>query len=189
MIRLTAHKRFELLKAEPECGKKEKMLFKFNQTWTKINQIRAKIANNPRMDPTDYNLPSDYIYSHQPFGSFFYKLYDKMDYTAAKNTCEQLGAVLPVPRSTEENEYFGTIGRNHDKHIWLGINDIVNEGEFVDNDGLPISFQNWNTGQPDNVGNEDAVELQSSEDHSIGFKWNDIRESSGNAAPLCVFYL
>ena len=140
-------------------------------------------------DPASYNLPSDYIYSEQPFGTFFYKLYDKMDYTSAQNTCTQDGAVLLVPRSIEENEFFGMLGRENNKHIWLGINDIVDEGQFVDNDGIPISFQHWNTGQPDNVGDEDAVELQSSEDHAIGFKWNDIRESSTNAAPLCVFYL
>ena len=177
-------------KAEQDCGKKEKMMLKFNQTWTKINRIRAKIANDHiSMDPASHNLPSDYIYSHQPFGTFFYKVYDKMDYTSAQNTCKQDGAVLPVPRSIEENEYFGTLGRNHEKHIWLGINDIVNEGEFVDNDGVPISFTNWNTNQPDNIGDEDAVELQSAAEHSIDFKWNDIRESSSNAAALCVFYL
>ena len=165
-------------------------MLKFSQTWSKINEIRAKIAENPRMHPADYNLPWDYVYSQQPFGSFFYKLYDKMDYTAAQNTCKQFGAVLPVPRSMEENEYFGMLGREHDKHIWLGINDIVNEGDFVDNDGLPISFQHWNNGQPSNsFGNENVVELQSSEDHSIGFKWNDIRESNTNAAALCVFYV
>ena len=187
MIRLTTHKRFELFKAEPECGKKEKMLLKFNQTWTKINQIRAKIANNPRMDPTDYNLPSEYIYSQQPFGSFFYKLYDQMDYTAAQNTCTQFGSVLPVPRSAEENEYFGTFTQEHNTHIWLGIDDIVNEGEFVDSDGLPISFQNWNTDQPSNsFGNENAVVLSK---HSDEFKWNDVSADSTNAAALCVFYL
>ena len=64
-----------------------------------------------------------------------------MDYTAAQNTCKQFGAVLPVEEneyfvSMEENEYFGMLSREHDKHIWLGISDIVNEGQFVDNDGL-----------------------------------------------------
>merc|ERR1712131_224611 len=29
----------------PGCGKKDKMMLKFNQTWTKINQIRTAIAN------------------------------------------------------------------------------------------------------------------------------------------------
>ena len=71
-------------------------MLKFTQTWTKINEIRAKIADNPRMHPADYNLPWDYIYSQQPFGSFFYKLYDEMDYTAAQNTCKQFGAVLQI---------------------------------------------------------------------------------------------
>ena len=57
----------------------------------------------------------------------------------------------------------------------------------------PISFQHWGAGQPCNsLGNEHVVELQSSEDHlgrPIDFKWNDIRESSTDAAALCVFYV
>lgn len=168
-------------------------MLKFSQTWSKINEIRAKIVNNPRMHPSDYNLPSDYIYSQKPFGSFFYKVYDKMDYTAAQNTCKQFGAVLPVPRSTEENEYFGSLGHAHNSagiHVWLGINDIANEGEFVDNDGLPISFSNWNTGVPDNTnGDEHAVAMSITDVPSVDLKWNDIRETFTNAAPICVFYL
>ena len=79
------------------------------------------------------------------------------------------------------------LGQEHDKHIWLGINDIVNEGEFVDNDGLPISFQNWNTDQPSNsFGNENAVILSK---HSDEFKWNDVSADNTNPIALCVFNL
>ena len=139
------------------------------------------------MDPTSYNLPSDYIYSDQPFGILFFKLYGGMNYLSAQNICKEDGAALPVPKSMEENKYFGSIGRNHSKHIWLGINDIANEGEFVDNDGVPITFQNWNTGQPSNSHNEDAVELQSVQ--TDDFKWNDLGIKNDKPAPLCVFFL
>ena len=141
------------------------------------------------MDPTSYNLPPDYIYSDQPFGILFFKLYDGMNYLSAQKKCKQDGAALPVPKSMEENEYFGNLGRNQGKHIWLGINDIANEGEFVDNDGQAITFQNWNTGNPGNSGpdsNEDAVELQAVQ--SDDFKWNDLSINNDKPSALCVFF-
>ena len=110
-----------------------------------------------------------------------------MDYLSAQNKCKQDGAALPVPKSMEENEYFGKLGRNRNTHIWLGINDIANEGEFVDNDGLPITFENWNTGQPSNSRNEDAVEIQSVQ--STDFKWNDLGANNNKPSPLCVLFL
>ena len=85
-----------------------------------------------------------------------------MDWLAAKKTCESDGAKLPVPRSIEENNFFGKLAREKNRYIWLGINDITKDGEFVDLDGIPISFQNWNKGEPNNYmgKDEDAVVLQ-----------------------------
>ena len=49
--------------------------------------------------------PADYIYSNQTFGSFYYKFYGINNWISAKLTCEKDRAVLPVPRSDEENEF------------------------------------------------------------------------------------
>ena len=139
-------------------------------------------------DPTVYNLPKDYIYSHQTFGTFFYKFYDNMDWWSAKNICDQHGAVLPVPKSFEENEYFATLGlqNGQNRHIWLDINDISNEGVFVDHDGKPITFTNWMSGEPNNAGDEDAVYIPRFKHDNL--QWNDLGTHHDFPYALCVFY-
>ena len=68
-----------------------KLIFIFNE----FGEFREFSVNS---DPTLYNLPSDYIYSDQIFGIFFYKFYDATDYLSAQNKCKQDGAELPVPK-------------------------------------------------------------------------------------------
>ena len=127
--------------------------------------------------------PAGYIYSNQTFGTFYYKFYEQKTWYDAKRACEKDGAELPVPRSDEENEYFSTLAT---ESIWLGINDVENEGVWVDNDGKRISYQNWGYGEPNNVdGGEDAVSIGRWDDSS---KWNDARIASQSIYTLCIFY-
>ena len=43
------------------------------------------------------------------------------------------------------------------EHVWIGVNDIDEEGTFVSTDGRFITYTNWQSGQPNNNGiNEDA---------------------------------
>ena len=66
-------------------------------------------------------------------------------------------------------------------HIWLGIDDIANENDWVASDGSTLSYFNWGTvggvDQPDNLNNEDVVHILSSTfpDGTPG-KWNDAKE-------------
>ena len=106
-----------------------------------------------------------------------------MDWNSAKSTCEQDGAALLVPKSIEENNFFAFVEHSGlNVKIWLGINDIDTEGEFVDSKGNPITFQNWNVGEPNNFRDEDAVEIL-----SHNGKWND-DSVNDQAIALCVFY-
>ena len=50
----------------------------------------------------------------------------------------------------------------------IGINDVAVEGTFVGGSGETISYTNWNTGEPNNSGNEDYTQV-----YSTGL-WNDI---------------
>lgn len=129
-----------------------------------------------------YNLPDDYTYENQSFGSFFYKFYDRMDWNSAKTTCEGDGASLLVPRSIEENNFFAFLIETHEE-MWLGINDIEIEGEFVDNDGKNITFQNWNDGEPnDYMRREDVVVIRTNDG-----LWND-QKSNNKRRTLCVLF-
>ena len=146
-------------------------------------------------------MPSDYIFASEKetkFGHVFYKAPPnlKVTWAEAKAYCEAYGAQLPVPRSEQENRFFANLRAYYD--VWLGINDIEREGEFVDLEGKPISYTLWRTGekggptQPDNgwgerpYGDEDVVAIWAGR-HAHWPKWFD-RRTDELAYVVCAFY-
>ena len=91
-----------------------------------------------------------YTFAENPWGNSFYKIYrSSMTYLAAKAKCESDGATLATPRSDAENDFF--VGLLPGENIWIGINDIDQEGRFIyDSDGSDVSYTKWNTasGEP-----------------------------------------
>jgi hypothetical protein len=54
---------------------------------------------------------------------------------------------------------------------WIGLTDRAAEGTFVWTDGTPLSFSNWSPGEPNNAGDEDAVDIR------MNGQWNDLSET------------
>ena len=47
------------------------------------------------------------------------------------------------------------------EHVWIGVNDIDEEGTFVSTDGSVLTYTNWRTGEPNNNGIDgDAVAIR-----------------------------
>jgi hypothetical protein len=74
-------------------------------------------------------------------------------------------------------------------YLWLGLNDIAQEGNYVWSDGSKSTFRNWGKGtlgaEPDNAGNQDAVGLalegwprELSGALGTAAQWNDIDRAS-----------
>ena len=70
-------------------------------------------------DPTQYNLPDDYIYVELEWGSLFYKHIGRRTKSEAKVLCSKDGAHLPTPRFKEENEFYKT--HFGDDGLWLDV--------------------------------------------------------------------
>ena len=67
----------------------------------------------------------------------------------ARDFCQGLGADLAVVEDATENDFLVAHGAsNH----WLGLDDLEVEGAFVWVDGQPLSFANWQPGEPNNSG-------------------------------------
>lgn len=86
----------------------------------------------------------------------------------AKTNCQSEGGNLAVVTSMTLNTLiFDTFGGG-DYRLWLGLNDIANEGVFVWDSGDTSSFRNWDSTQPDSSGgNENCVQMW------FEGKWND----------------
>ena len=100
-----------------------------------------------------------------------------MTYNAAKTQCESDGAFLAIPRNEAENDYIADL--IPDDHIWIGIDDIDEEGVFVAVDGSDITYTNWNSDEPnDSRNNENAVIIQNRAWSNRPPVWNDINENA-----------
>ncbi|KAM4721510.1 C-type lectin domain family 3 member A [Rhinophrynus dorsalis] len=64
----------------------------------------------------------------------------------ANEDCIAKGGTLAIPRDAEENSALRDYGKKSLQgagEFWLGINDMVNEGKFVDVNGIAITYFNW----------------------------------------------
>nr|XP_033799531.1 C-type lectin domain family 3 member A isoform X1 [Geotrypetes seraphini] len=90
----------------------------------------------------------------------------------ANEDCITKGGTLAVPRDNDENQALRDYGKRSlpgAAEFWLGINDMVNEGKFVDVNGATINFFNWDRSQPNGGKRENcALFSQSSQG-----KWVD----------------
>ncbi|XP_044534178.1 tetranectin [Gracilinanus agilis] len=69
-------------------------------------------------------------------------------YHEASEECISLGGTLSTPQNADENdslyEYLRR-GIGTEAEIWLGLNDMATEGNWVDMTGSKISYKNWET--------------------------------------------
>ncbi|XP_035685287.1 uncharacterized protein LOC118421889 [Branchiostoma floridae] len=96
-------------------------------------------------------------------------------YTKARDACVKEGATLGIFKDQDTHDFVVSL-RNlqaPDKRVWIGLNDIENEGSFVWEDGSPLGeFSAWIPGQPNNKKNDDCVKIRPNTG-SIPNQWND----------------
>ncbi|XP_066217205.1 CD209 antigen [Saccopteryx leptura] len=82
------------------------------------------------------------------------------------SACEDMNAQLVIIDNAEEQKFLQSWDIRNNKRTWIGLSDQHHEGSWhwVDNTPLHLSF--WKEGEPNNVEDEDCVELR-------GDGWND----------------
>ncbi|XP_068432230.1 tetranectin-like isoform X2 [Clinocottus analis] len=114
----------------------------------------------------------------------------RKSYRTACEDCNALGGVLGTPTSSDENDQLRDYVRQSigpDQQVWLGANDMVTEGTWVDQTGSGITYKNWDTSnyrspQPDGGQAHDCAALSG----ASGGKWFD--ESCQEEKPsVCQF--
>lgn len=117
------------------------------------------------------------LLGHRGTHSYYRRNSQTSSYTVASNEAKTYFGYLASITSTSENSWLWSNGAQSGNYIGLTDKDV--EGTFVWDSGEAFSYSNWASGEPNNSGNEDFVQLVSSG------RWNDIPWGTGtNRLPL-----
>ncbi len=103
-------------------------------------------------------------------GSNYYYSTGSASVSSARNSCTNIGGYLVSINSAAENSFISSF--TGATEVLIGLTDEVAEGSFVWMNGDPVTYTNWNPGEPNNAGNEDYTVKTSSGG------WNDVSTSS-----------
>uniref|UniRef100_A0A452I219 C-type lectin domain-containing protein n=1 Tax=Gopherus agassizii TaxID=38772 RepID=A0A452I219_9SAUR len=104
----------------------------------------------------------------------------KDSFENGKSLCTKAGGALACPHNRAENTALQEILKDSEQ-AYLGMSDVQTEGKFLYLNGGPVTYTNWETGEPNNNKNEDCVAM-----YSNG-KWNDIDCSNSEILIICEF--
>uniref|UniRef100_A0A8C6U7C2 C-type lectin domain family 3 member B n=1 Tax=Neogobius melanostomus TaxID=47308 RepID=A0A8C6U7C2_9GOBI len=111
-------------------------------------------------------------------------------YHTASEDCNAMGGVLFSPLSSAENDQLRDYIRQsfgQDEQVWLGINDMITEGNWLDQMGSKVTYKNWDVSnhrsrQPDGGASQNCAVLSPA---SNG-KWFD-EKCREEKATVCQF--
>ncbi|XP_077997842.1 macrophage mannose receptor 1-like [Glandiceps talaboti] len=121
------------------------------------------------------------LYQSTPFGnievewqefnghSYYINQDNSYSYGEAKQFCEDISSHLVIIHSEAENAFLKELAISGPSHLWIGLDDIDVEGHMKWEDGSLVTYSDWNSGEPNNRGEEDCGHLRSSDG-----KWNDL---------------
>jgi hypothetical protein len=96
---------------------------------------------------SDYSHPYLYCRSAQPWSS-------------AQSDCISKGYRLVTIGSSAENEWVdSTADLYSTDRWWMGFNDQASEGSWVWESGAAVTYTNWHSGEPNDVGGEDCGQV------------------------------
>jgi hypothetical protein len=74
---------------------------------------------------------------------------ERLDWSGARNKCREWGGDLASFHSESEWQE-ALLNKPCSSVDWIGLNDIVKEGEFVWSDETPYDFKTWYKNEPNN---------------------------------------
>uniref|UniRef100_A0A8C3FNL5 Mannose binding lectin 2 n=1 Tax=Chrysemys picta bellii TaxID=8478 RepID=A0A8C3FNL5_CHRPI len=104
----------------------------------------------------------------------------KDSFKNGKSLCAKAGVALACPHNHAENTALQEILKDSEQ-AYLGMSDVQTEGKFLYLNGEPVTYTNWNTGEPNDNKNEVCVAI-----YDNG-KWNDIVCSNSEMLIICEF--
>ena len=112
-------------------------------------------------------------------GHSYYRSTGTANWTTAKSNCAAMSGHLVTVTTSGENSFLFNLWPSG----WIGLTDEVTEGTWKWVTGETFSYTNWNSGEPNNSGNEDYIQFVGSG------KWNDLNNSSSLAYVIEFDYI
>uniref|UniRef100_A0A3F2YQ66 Uncharacterized protein n=2 Tax=Anopheles albimanus TaxID=7167 RepID=A0A3F2YQ66_ANOAL len=111
---------------------------------------------------------------------YYLSIFFKANWFKALQYCRFHGMQLASIQSQEENDRLEKYVKDYGlatEHFWTSGTDLAEEGNFFwISNGRPLSFTNWNAGEPNNFRYENGEEehcLELWNRDGKGLKWND----------------
>ena len=115
-----------------------------------------------------------------PANNHTYHLLSASSWSDAASVARSLDGFLVTIDDAEEDQWiFDTfaLGDNTTRHLWTGLSDSQQEGDFRWHDGTPFLYRNWGEGQPGSGDDEDYIHITGTNMGSIEpASWNDLED-------------
>ena len=127
----------------------------------------------------DSSCPESWHY----WGNSCYNITEtKFTWADARDECKNLGGVLGVPSSDQENDFTVQL-IPLDGAVWIDCNDLDVEGKWKCREGnVEVAYRNWCSGEPNNEDDEDCAVLANGWRNKR--EWHDVKCSRAESA-LC----
>ncbi|KAI2588377.1 C-type lectin domain family 4 member M [Homo sapiens] len=135
---------------------------KLQEIYQELTQLKAAVERLCRHCPKDWTFFQ---------GNCYFMSNSQRNWHDSVTACQEVRAQLVVIKTAEEQNFLQLQTSRSNRFSWMGLSDLNQEGtwQWVDGSPLSPSFQRyWNSGEPNNSGNEDCAEFS-------GSGWNDNR--------------
>eukprot|EP00961_Rhodomonas_salina_P096690 1300475-Rhodomonas_salina.3 len=149
----------------------------------------------PTPIPGTENVAKRAVYCHPELDKCFFQVYDTVDgdtteYVQADLWCNAFGGHLASILSEDEAVHLASdvfngmqiSGKSH----WIGLNDMTTEGalEWTESVADPVTYTNWEPGQPANSNKNDCVQRNAGADGALAADWQ-ITSCTRNRRVVC----
>ncbi|XP_061801505.1 tetranectin [Nerophis lumbriciformis] len=164
---------------------------KKDSTNAAIEEIKKQIndiVNDLNLLKEQQSLQSMCLRGTKVLGKCFLAEPVKRTFHAASDDCIAKGGSLSTPLTGDQNDQLYAYVRQSigpEEPIWLGINDMVTEGQWLDMSGSNLRFKNWETTittQPDGGRGQNCGTLST----TANGKWFD-ESCRAEKASVCEF--
>ena len=145
----------------------------YNANGSGANNVAVKLYRRTNSTISGFTSQNNYN------GHSYYRSTGTANWTTARSNCIAMGGHLVIVTSSGENSFLFNLWPSG----WIGLTDEVTEGTWKWVTGETFSYTNWNSGEPNNSGNEDYIQFVGSG------KWNDLNNSSSLAYVIEFDYI